>query len=190
MNLYLKLAFVAIGLIIIWLIWTFNRLVIKRNRVEEAWSDIDIQLKRRYNLIPNLVEIVKAYAKHETQIFTKIAEARSQALSARTLAQHAAAENSLTAALHGLFAIAENYPDLKASQNFLQLQNELSDTEDKIQAARRFYNSNVRDFNSALQTFPNNLIAKAFGFKEKEFFHLEETKEKEVPSIAGIYRGE
>lgn len=183
MNLYLKLVLIAVGLVIIWLVWTFNRLVIKRNRVGEAWSDIDVQLQRRHNLIPNLVKVVKAYAKHETQIFTKVAEARSMALSARTIAQHGAAENALTAALHGLFAVAENYPDLKASQNFLQLQAELTDTEDKIQAARRFYNSNVRDYNSALQVFPNNVIAKFFHFKLAEFFVIENDGERQTPNV-------
>jgi LemA protein len=184
MNLYLKIIAVAVGLVIIYLIWTFNRLVIRRNRVDESWSDIDVQLRRRYNLIPNLVEVVKAYAKHEKQIFEKIAQMRAQAMSAKTVTEHSRAENALTAALHGLFAVAENYPDLKASQNFLQLQNELSDTEDKIQAARNFYNSNVRDYNTTLHIFPNNLIAKSFGFTERQFFEIEKSEEKEMPETS------
>ncbi len=183
MNLYIKIILAVVGIVIIWLVWTFNRLVIRRNRVDEAWADIDVQLRRRYNLIPNLVETVKAYAKHESIIFTKVTEARTEAIAAKTVAEHGAAEKNLTSAVNGLFAIAENYPDLKASLNFSQLQTELTDTEDKIQAARRFYNSNVLDYNNALRVFPSSLIAKGFNFGEKEFFKIENGGERETPKI-------
>jgi len=151
--------------------------------MDEAWSDINIQLKRRYDLIPNLVQIVKAYAKHESSVFVKVTEARTAAMSAKTMDEHEKAENALTGTLKTLFAVAENYPDLKASQNFLQLQDELSDTENKIQAARRFFNSNARDFNIKIQKFPNNVLAGTLGFKKRDFFELDSEKEKEVPQI-------
>ncbi len=174
---------IVLGLIIIlvlWLIVIFNDLVKGKNRTEEAWSDIDVQLKRRYDLIPNLVETVKAYASHEKEIFESIASARAAAMGASGAKAKAQAENALSQTLKSLFAVAENYPDLKASQNFLQLQDELSDTENKIQAARRFYNGNVRDFNILLQTFPNNLVAGPLGFKPKEFFGAEEAEREPV----------
>ncbi len=183
MNLYVKIFLAIFGLIIIWLIWTFNRLVIRRNRVDEAWADVDVQLKRRYNLIPNLIETVKAYARHESQTLSKVTEMRNLAMAAKTLPEHEKAEKSLSGALLNLFAVAENYPDLKASQNFLQLQNDLTDAEDKIQAARRFYNVNVRDFNNALQVFPNSIIAKFFHFEAVKFFAIENGEERQTPKV-------
>ena len=148
----------------------FNSLVQSRNRADEAWSDIEVQLKRRYDLIPNLVNTVKGYAKHEESVFTKVTDARATAMAAPSPAQKLAAENQLSATIKSLFAVAENYPELKTNQNFLSLQSDLTDTEDKIQAARRFYNGNVRDYNTKLQTFPTNLFANMLGFTAKTFF--------------------
>jgi LemA protein len=170
---------IALGLIIIWLIAIYNGLIRLKNRVDEAWSDIDVQLKRRYDLIPNLVETVKGYATHEKELFTKVTEARSKAMQAGSLADKATAENMLSDTLKSLFAVAENYPDLKASTNFAKLQDELSDTENKIQAARRFYNGMTRDFNTKIQVFPNNLLAGSLGFKTREFFEVADAKERE-----------
>lgn len=160
-------ALAAIGL---WLVATYNGLVQSRNRVDEAWSDIEVQMKRRYDLIPNIVETVKGYAKHEEGVFTKVTEARAAAMGARTPAEHAAAENMLSQTLKSLFAVSEAYPQLQAAGNFMHLQQELADAEDKIQASRRFYNANVRDFNTKVQTFPTNLIAGTFGFSKRDFF--------------------
>ncbi|NQU99702.1 MAG: LemA family protein [Parcubacteria group bacterium] len=171
--------------IVAWLIATYNGLVKMRNRVKEAWSDIDVQLKRRYDLIPNLINTVKGYASHEKEVFQKVTEARSQAMQAEksgNAAESAQAENMLSGALKSLFAVAEAYPDLKANQNFLELQRELSDTEDKIQASRRFYNGNVRDYNTKQEVFPTNLIASMFGFKLAEFFEIDDA-EKENPKV-------
>jgi len=165
--------------VVLWLIAVYNGLIRLKNRVDEAWSDIDVQLKRRYDLIPNLVEAVKGYATHEKELFTKVTEARSKAMQAGSLADKATAENMLSDTLKSLFAVAENYPDLKASQNFAKLQDELSDTENKIQAARRFYNGMVRDFNTKIQVFPNNLLAGTLGFKAREFFEVADAKERE-----------
>jgi len=173
---------VVIVLIIFWLIAVYNDLIKGRNRVDEAWSDIDVQLKRRYDLIPNLVESVKAYAGHEKEVFQKVTEARTQAMQAKTLDEKGKAENILSGTLKSLFAVAEAYPDLKASTNFLQLQDELSDTENKIQASRRFYNGNARDFNIKVQVFPNNLVAGMLGFKKYEFFQAEE-EAKPAPKV-------
>ncbi|MBU1180336.1 LemA family protein [Patescibacteria group bacterium] len=181
----MRILYVVLGVLavaIIWLIALYNGLVTLKNRVKEAWSDIDVQLKRRYDLIPNLVQTVRAYAKHEASVFEKVTQARTAAMGAKTLKEHAEAENQLTETLKSLFAVAENYPDLKASQNFLQLQDELSDAENKIQAARRFYNSNTRDFNTKTQQFPANLIAAALGFKQQKFFEMEE-KERKTPQV-------
>lgn len=169
--------------VVLWLILIYNRLVTLRNRTQEAWSDIDVQLKRRYNLIPNLVETVKGYASHERELLEKITLARAKAMGATGLKDKGAAENMLTDTLKSLFAVAENYPDLKASQNFLELQRELRDTEDKIQAARRFYNTNVRDLNIKIETFPVNLIAKPFKFKKMDFFELTESAAKEPVKV-------
>lgn len=182
-NLLIWIIVVVVAIIILWLIGTFNALIKKRNRTDEAWSDIDVQLKRRHDLIPNLVETVKAYAKHEAGTFEKVTQARNQAIQAKDIKAKAEAENMLASTLKSLFAVAENYPDLKATQNFLQLQDELSDTENKVQAARRFYNGNVRDFNTKLQVFPTNLIGKILGFKAREFFGLEEKAEREAPQV-------
>lgn len=174
----------VVVLVVLWIIGVYNSLISRRNRVGEAWSDIDVQLKRRYDLIPNLIATVKGYAKHEASVFENVTKARTAAMGAQTLAEHAQTENMLTGALKSLFAVAENYPDLKASQNFVQLQDELSDTENKIQAARRFYNGNVRDYNTALQTFPSSLIAGAFHFTAREFFGLESEAERKAPSVS------
>ncbi len=165
-----------------WAVLTYNRLVTLRNRAEEAWSDINVQLKRRYDLIPNLVETVKGYATHEREVFEKVTEARTRAIQASGAKEKAEAENYLSQTLKTLFAVAENYPDLKASTNFLQLQKDLTDTEDKIQYARRFYNANVRDLNILIESFPTNLIAKIFGFKKMEFFEAKEA-ERERPTV-------
>lgn len=172
-----------IVLAVIWLIWIFNRLVTLRNRTQEAWADIDVQLKRRYDLIPNLVETVKGYATHERELFEKVTVARTKAMSAGTVGEKAQAENMLSSTLKSLFAVAENYPDLKAAQNFLELQRELTDTEDKVQAARRFYNGNVRDLNIKIETFPTNLIARSLGFKKMEFFELTEEAAREPVKV-------
>lgn len=170
----------VIILIVIWLVIAYNGLVRTRNRAQEAWSDIDVQLKRRYDLIPNLVETVKGYAAHEKQVFENVTKARSQAMQA-TGAAKAGAENQLSQTLKSLFAVAENYPQLKANENFMKLQDELTDTEDKIQAARRFYNGMVRDLNTKIQTFPTNLFANAFGFKPMDFFgDLTDTEKQPV----------
>lgn len=175
-----------IGIVILgvisWLILTYNRLVSLRNRAKEAWSDINVQLKRRYDLIPNLVETVKGYAAHEREVFEKVTEARTRAMGASGMKDKAEAENYLSQTLKSLFAVAENYPDLKASTNFLELQRELTDTEDKIQYARRFYNANARDLNILIESFPANLIAKRFGFEKMELFEITEG-EKEVPKV-------
>jgi len=170
-------------LIVLWLISTFNGLVKLKNRAKEAWADIDVQLKRRYDLIPNLVETVKGYAGHERELFEKVTEARSRAMGARTIKERGEAENVLSGTLKTLFAVAENYPELKASVNFLELQRELTDTEDKIQAARRFYNGNVRDLNISIESFPTNLIASVFGFGKMELFEIAEAAEKEAPTV-------
>ena len=160
----------VVVLIILWLIGVFNGLITLKNRTKEAWSDIDVQLKRRYDLIPNLIETVKGYATHEKELFTSVTKARTEAMQTKGMADKAQKENMLSETLKSIFAVAENYPDLKANQNFLQLQDELSDTENKISAARRFYNGNVRDFNTKIQVFPNNMIANQLGFKEFEMF--------------------
>lgn len=170
---------IALGVFVLWVILTYNRLITLRNRVKEAWSDINVQLKRRYDLIPNLVETVKGYAVHESGVFERVTEARTRAMGAQTLKEKAEAENILSGTLKTLFAVSENYPELKASANFLELQRELTDTEDKIQAARRFYNSNVLELNNKIQSFPANMIAGIFNFKPAEFFQLEEAAAKE-----------
>lgn len=166
-----------------WFVLTYNNLITRRNRVDEAWSDIDVQLKRRYDLIPNIMETVRGYAKHESSVFENVTKARNVAMGAQTLAEHAGAENMLTGALKSLFAVAEAYPELKASTNFMELQGELRDAEDKIQAARRFYNGNVRDYNTALQVFPTNMVAGMFGFTKREFFELNNESERAAPQV-------
>lgn len=168
--LYIVLGIVALAGIWLWAV--YNGLVTLKVRTDEAWSDIEVQLKRRYDLIPNLISTVKGYASHESGLFEKVTQARSAAMGATTPGQHAAAENMLSGTLKSLFAVAENYPDLKANQSFLDLQHELRDAEDKIMAARRFYNANVRDLNIKMQVFPTNLFAQSLGFKTREFFDI------------------
>jgi LemA protein len=160
---------------------TYNSLVKLRVRVEEAWSDITVQLKRRADLIPNLVNSVKGYASHESGVFERVTEARSAVMNARGVKETADAENMLEGALKSLFAVAEAYPDLKANENFIQLQNELVDTEDKIQASRRFYNGGVRDLNTKIQMFPNNVFAGMLGFTQRDFYEVEDMASVEKP---------
>ena len=179
----LQIVLGIIVLVILWLAGTYNGLIKLKNRAKEAWADIDVQLKRRYDLIPNLVEIVKGYAVHEKEVFEKVTEARTRAMGAETIKEKGEAENFLSGTLKTLFAVAENYPDLKASTNFLELQRELTDTEDKVQAARRFYNGNVRDLNIKIESFPANLVASSLGFQKIELFELEEAVEREAPSV-------
>lgn len=164
---------IILGLVVLWAVLIYNGFVSLINRAKEAWADIEVQLKRRYDLIPNLVNTVKGYATHESSAFENVTKARSMAMGAQGPTEaHAQAENMLTGALKSIFAIAEAYPDLKANQNFLALQNELSDTENKIQAARRFYNANVRDLNIKIESFPSNILASMFHFLKMEFFDL------------------
>ena len=161
----------------------YNSLIRLKNKTAEAWADIDVQLKRRYDLIPNLVETVKGYAKHEKGTFEEVAKLRSQAMQATTPAEKAKTENMLTETLKSLFALAESYPDLKANQNFLDLQSQLSTIEETIQQSRRYYNGNVRDFNIKIETFPNNLIAGTLGFKKFDFFEVANEKERESVKV-------
>jgi len=172
----------VIIIVIVWFAGVFNSIVVQRNRTQESWSDIDVQLKRRHDLIPNLIETVKGYAKHESGVFEKVTEARAAAISAKGPQEAADKENVLTGALKSVFAVAEAYPELKASGNFKALQDELTDTENKIEAARRFYNGNVRDFNIKIQTFPNSIAANITGAKEFELFQAAEG-EKETPEV-------
>jgi len=172
MNIYTILLGIG-AIVIIWIVTAYNSLISLVNRAKEAWADIEVQLKRRYDLIPNLVNTVKGYATHEAGTFQKVTEARTNAMNSQgTNKAHAEAENMLTGALKSIFALAEAYPDLKANTNFLELQRELSDTENKIQAARRFYNTNVRDLNIRIEQFPGNIIANMFKFGKMEFFDL------------------
>lgn len=182
--LWIVLGVVVLGAI--FLIATYNGLVKLKVRVDEAWSDITVQLKRRYDLIPNLVNTVQGYAKHESGVFEKVTEARANALNAQGPAETAKAENMLTDALKSVFAVAEAYPDLKASQNFMQLQDELVDTEDKIQASRRFYNGSVRELNTKIKVFPNNVFAGMLGFTEKEFFELDDESNAAVQNPVDV----
>lgn len=168
------ISFIILAVLVLWTAWAYNNFVRLVNRTKEAWADIDVQLKRRYDLIPNLVNTVQGYAKHEKGTFEKVTEMRAKAISAQGAVEKGQAENMLTQALRSVFAVAENYPDLKANENFLELQRELSDTENKIQAARRFFNTNVRDLNTALESFPQNVVGNIFKFKSKEFFELDE----------------
>ena len=163
----------VIVLLVLWAVFSYNRLIRMINRTKESWADIDVQLKRRYDLIPNLVNTVKGYATHESAAFENVTKARAAAMGASTLADKGQAEATLAGALKSVFAIAEAYPDLKANQNFLSLQNELTDTEDKIQAARRFYNGNARDLNTAIQMFPGSIIAGMFHISAVDFFQLD-----------------
>lgn len=174
---------IILAVIVLWVIVSYNGFIRLINRAKEAWADIDVQLKRRYDLIPNLVNTVKGYATHESSVFESVTRARSAAMSAGNVAEKGQAENMLTGALKSIFALAEAYPDLKANQNFLELQKELSDTENKIQAARRFYNTNVRDLNTKTESFPSNIIAGIFNFSKMEFFQLEEGDSREPVQV-------
>lgn len=179
LALWIVLGIVAVVGIFLWV--TYNGLVTLKIRVDEAWSDITVQLKRRLDLIPNLINSVKGYAAHESGVFQAVTEARANALNAQGVKETAAAENQFEGALKSLFAVAEAYPDLKANENFLQLQQELVDTEDKIQASRRFYNGGVRDLNTRIQVFPNNMFAGMLGFTQREFFEVEDMASVEKP---------
>jgi LemA protein len=182
--LWIIVGFVAV--LVLWMIGSYNSFVRLINRAKEAWADIDVQLKRRYDLIPNLINTVKGYATHEKELLEKVTQARANAISMEKSgdpAKTAQAENMLTGALRSVFAVAENYPDLKANQNFLELQKELSDTENKIQAARRFYNTNVRDLNTKVESFPANIVANIFKFSKMELFQLEEPAAKEPVKV-------
>ncbi|GAB4344190.1 MAG: LemA family protein [Candidatus Abyssubacteria bacterium] len=170
---------VVLGLLILFTIISYNRLITLRNRIKNAWAQIDVQLKRRYDLIPNLVETVKGYAKHEREVFEKVTEARANAISAGNVKDQGQAENQLTGALRSLFAVAENYPELKANQNFMMLQEELAGTEGKIAYARQFYNDNVMHYNILREKFPTNLLANMFGFGPEEMFEIEAPAERE-----------
>ncbi len=176
--LWIVIGIVVVLALFLWV--TYNSLITLKVRVDEAWSDITIQLKRRADLIPNLVNTVKGYATHEKGVFEEVTEARSAVINASSPKDAAKADNMLTDALKSVFAVAEAYPDLKASQNFSELQQELVDTEDKIQGARRFYNAGVRDLNTKIQLFPNNIFAGMLGFKEREFFDVDESERSTV----------
>jgi LemA protein len=180
----MSILYIVLGIVIaliLYLVFKYNGFVSLKNRTQEAWSDIDVQLKRRYDLIPNLVNTVKGYATHEAGTFEKVTEARSRAMQAGSIAEKGDAENILSGTLKSLFAVSEAYPDLKANTNFIELQRELSDTENKIMASRRFYNGNVRDFNTGVQMFPGNLIASMFKFTALEFFELENDSVEKNP---------
>lgn len=174
------IALVILGVIALFIIVIYNGLVRAKTRVDEAWSDITVQLKRRLDLIPNLIETVKGYAKHEKTVFENVTKTRAQAMSAQGPKEEAKADNMLQEALKSLFAVSENYPDLKANENFKALQDELVDTEDKIQASRRFYNGAARDLNIKIKTFPNIIFAGPLGFKEYEFFEVDEGEKATV----------
>jgi LemA protein len=167
--------------IVIIAVLLYNSLIRTRNRVEEAWADIEVQLKRRYDLIPNLVNTVKGYASQESGVLEKVTEARTKAMGAQSVEEHQKDENQLSGTLKSLFAVAESYPDLKSNQNFAQLQADLTDTENKIQAARRFYNGNVRDFNTKIEVFPTNLFASMLGFTKKAFFDIDDNGPESQP---------
>jgi len=176
--------YIILGIVvafILFLVFKYNGFITLRTRTQEAWADIDVQLKRRYDLIPNLVNTVKGYTTHEAGTFEKVTEARARAMQASTTAEKGVAENMLSDTLKSLFAVSEAYPDLKANQNFLQLQNELADTENKIQASRRFYNGNVRELNTAIDQFPGNVIASMFKFAKMDFFELEQDSAEKEP---------
>ncbi len=168
------IALIIIAVVAVAAIGLYNSLIRSKNRVDEAWSDIEVQLKRRYDLIPNLVETVKGYATQESTVLENVVKARSMAMGATNPEERLKDENMLSGALKSLFAVSESYPDLKSNQNFMQLQGDLTDTEDKIQASRRFYNGTVRDFNTKLETFPTNIFGTMFGFTKRDFFDIDE----------------
>jgi len=177
----LLLVLIGIGvLVLLWVVFTYNRLIVLRNRIDNAWSQIDVQLRRRYDLIPNLVETVKGYAAHEKEVFQRVTEARASMTSAQGVAQQADAQNMISQALKSLFAVAEAYPDLKANQNFMMLQEELSGTESKIAYARQFYNDTVMSYNTLIQSFPTSILAGAFGFPQREYFAMEEVAREPI----------
>ncbi len=180
MNIY---TIVILVVLVAWAIFVYNKFITLINRAKEAWSDIDVQLKRRYDLIPNLVSTVKGYAKHESEAFENVTKARAQAMGAQNIVDKGKTENMLASALKTVFAVAEAYPDLKANQNFMSLQAELADTENKIQSSRRFYNGNVRDLNIAIDSFPSNLVAKTFHFMKMELFTLDESEAKKPVEV-------
>ncbi|PIR69222.1 MAG: hypothetical protein COU47_03940 [Candidatus Niyogibacteria bacterium CG10_big_fil_rev_8_21_14_0_10_46_36] len=184
MNIFIGIIIGLIFLAVLWLIYTYNRLITLRMRAREAISDIDVQLKRRFDLIPNLIETVKGYMGHEREVLEHVTEARAKVASTGgDPIERAGQENMLSNTLKTLFAVSENYPDLKANANFLELQRELSDTENKIQASRRFYNTTVRDLNTKIETFPTNMIAGWFHFVSEKFFEVENEAEKSVPKV-------
>ncbi|MDP3982120.1 MAG: LemA family protein [bacterium] len=178
---------IVFAVVLLWMAMAYNRLVVLRNRAKEGFSDIDVQLKRRYDLIPNLLEAVKGYVAHEKGVLEQVTNARTRALSAEqsgNVKDIGMAENMLAGAMKSLFAVAENYPDLKASANFIELQRELRDAEDKIQSARRFYNSTVMVLNSSIESFPTNLVAGALGFAKQDFFEIGSSEERETPKVS------
>lgn len=177
------IALVVVAILIVWMIALYNRLVSLKNNRENAFADIDVQLKLRFDLVPNLVNTVKGYAAHEKDVLKQMVEARTGFMHAQTIEGKVEANNQLTWALKTLFAVAENYPDLKANENFLKMQDDLSDIENKLAAARRYFNSATREYNIATQTFPSVLIANMFGFQKAEFFEISDEKEKEAPKV-------
>lgn len=183
MNIIIYVILGIFAAVVLWIVLAYNRFITLINRAKEAWADIDVQLKRRYDLIPNLVETVKGYAMHERELFEKVTEARTRAMNAHGLDEKGKAENVLSGTLKTLFAVSENYPQLRASENFKALQEELTDTENKIQAARRFYNTNVRDLNIKIESVPANIIAGIFKFQKMEFFEIEEAAAKEPVKV-------
>ncbi len=170
----------------VWAIWAYNRFVSLINRCEEAWADIDVQLKRRYDLIPNLINTVKGYAAHERQTLERVTSLRQEAMQPHSVSEQAQTENMLSEALKSLFAVSENYPDLKANENFLELQRELTDTENKIQAARRFYNGTVQTLNTALESFPQNIIGSMFGFTQRDYFEIPDEEQEAAKQPVGV----
>lgn len=186
MNIFSIILLVIVVMLVGWVVLTYNRFIVLRNRAKEAWSDIDVQLRRRYDLIPNLVETVKGYAAHEKTTFENVTKARTAAIAAEQSGDPkkiGQAENFLSGTLKTLFAVAENYPQLRAAENFLELQRELRDTEDKVQASRRFYNANVRDINIKIESFPANVIAKIFRFTKMDFFETGDPAAREPVSV-------
>ncbi len=179
----INIILIILAVVILWLVLTYNGLVRRKYRVKESWADIDVQLKRRYDLIPNLIETVKGYAAHEKEAFESVSKARAQAMGAQSIHEKEVADNMVTSALKSILAIAEAYPQLRAVESFVKLQEELSDTENKIQAARRFYNGNVMELNTKIETFPTNLVAGIFGFQKQEFFQLENEEAKEPVKV-------
>ena len=179
----LIIVLVIIAVVVIFFVGIYNSLITLRNRADNSWAQVDVQLRRRYDLIPNLVETVKGYASHEKETFQNVTEARSQAINAQTVKEQGDAENMLSGALKSLFAVAESYPDLKANQNFLMLQEELAGTEGKIAYARQFYNDTVMKFNTKQQVFPSNIVANMFNFQEKEYFEIEEPEAREPVKV-------